>query len=192
MLVYLDTLHLDLGFNVQLSPLTGSWFFPGHVFWFTAGIVGALYARQFQEIAVRGRKYFLTAALLLVPLAVLEWQSILNYVEEPWLPMRDTPLDLLYGATFILAFIGYEEVGVPFAQLLERLASKSFGVYLVHSPALEFGARTVYFVAPWILGNVVLFQIVLMVIGLGVPLLAMGVVDLNRSPVRRSYRYLFG
>jgi surface polysaccharide O-acyltransferase-like enzyme len=191
-LVYLDTLGAALGPAGSLLPLTGSWFFPSHLFWFTAGVVIGLNPATFQKLAVRGRKLFLGAALVLVPLGVVEWQLILNAAEQPWLPIRETLLDSLYAGLFILAFMGFESVKIPFAQPLEKLAGKAFGVYLVHSPALQFGARGVYFVAPWVLGNVWLFQAVLIAIGIGVPLLAMGIVDLNRSPVRRSYRYLFG
>lgn len=191
-LVYLDTWGIDLGPAGTLLPLTGSWFFPGHLFWFSAGAVVALNSARFQQVAVRGRKWFLTAALLLIPLGLIEWDLILSRAEQPWLPIRETLLDSLYAALFILAFLGYESARVPFSEPLERLAGKSFGVYLVHSPALQFGARAIYFVAPWLLGNVILLQLVLSAIGLGIPLLAMAAVDLKWSPVRRSYRYLFG
>jgi peptidoglycan/LPS O-acetylase OafA/YrhL len=146
----------------------------------------------FRHIAVQGRKLFVVAALLLLALGIAEWQLILENAEQPWIPIRETLLDSFYAALFILAFMGFESVNIPFSQPLEKLAGKSFGVYLVHSPALEFGARAIYFVAPWLLGNVLLLQIVLIAIAIGVPLLAMGAVDLNWSPVRRSYRYLFG
>lgn len=191
-LVYLDVWGVDLGATESLMQLTGSWFFPGHLFWFSAGIAVGLNPTVFQRIAVGGRKLFLAGALLLLLLGVLEWQRILAAAEQPWIPIRETLLDSLYAALFILAFMGYESARIPFSQGLEKLAGKSFGVYLVHSPALEFGARAIYFVAPWLLGNVLLLQVVLFVVGIGVPLLAMGAVDLNWSPVRRSYRYLFG
>jgi peptidoglycan/LPS O-acetylase OafA/YrhL len=191
-LVYLDTLGVGLGSAQALLPLTRSWFFPGHLFWFAAGIVVGLNPTTFQRLAVSGRKVFLVASVLLVPLGVLEWQLILNRADQPWIPIRETLLDSLYAALFILAFMGFESANVPFSQPLEKLAGKAFGVYLVHSPALEFGARGIYFVAPWLLGNVWLLQAALIAIGIGVPLLVMGAVDYERSPVRRSYRYLFG
>ncbi|NLF65374.1 MAG: acyltransferase [Chloroflexi bacterium] len=191
-LVYLDTWGFDLGAAAPLMELTGSWFFPGHLFWFSAGVVVGLNPVVFQRIAVGGRKLFLAGASFLLPLGVLEWQQILAGAEQPWIPIRETLLDSLYAALFILAFMGYESARIPFSQGLEKLAGKAFGVYLVHSPALQFGARAIYFVAPWLLGNVLLLQAVLFAIGVGVPLLVMGVADLNWSPVRRSYRYLFG
>ncbi|MDT8304979.1 MAG: acyltransferase [Anaerolineae bacterium] len=191
-LVYLDTLGLALGPAELLLALTGSWFFPGHLFWFSAGVVAGQNPALFQQLAVRGRKLFLAGAIVLLPLGVVEWQLILNNAGQPWLPIRETLLDSLYAALFILAFMGFEQATVPLAQPLEKLAGKAFGVYLVHSPALEFGARGLYFVAPWLLGNVWLLQAVLLAIGIGVPVLVMGAVDFNRSPVRRSYRYLFG
>lgn len=190
--VYLDTWGVNLGGAEQIMPLTGSWFFPGHLFWFSAGVVVGFNPAVFQQVAVRGRKLFLVGALLLLPLGMLEWQRILASADQPWIPIRETLLDSLYAAFFILAFMGYESARIPFSEPLEKLAGKSFGVYLVHSPALQFGARAIYFVAPWLLGNVILLQLVLSVIGLGIPLLAMAAVDLKWSPVRRSYRYLFG
>jgi len=55
---------------------------------------------------------------------------------------------------------------------------------------MEFVSRTIYHVAPWILGVQLLFQPIIIVAGLGVPLLLM--LTVNKSPARRYYRYLFG
>jgi peptidoglycan/LPS O-acetylase OafA/YrhL len=71
-----------------------------------------------------------------------------------------------------------------------NLSSRSFGIYIVHSPVMEVVARGLYHLAPFVLGYQFIFQPLLLLFGLGVPLMLMLLVE--RSPLRGYYRYLFG
>lgn len=191
-LVYLNTVGVSLGTMESLMPFTQSWLFPSHLLWFAAGIVIGFHLDAFKSVLARLKWVFLAVALILLPLGVLEWQWVLQRSAEPWLPIRETLLDTLYSTAFILAFLGFGDLSLPFSAALGDLGSKSYGVYLVHSPVLEYGARGIYALAPWLLGNQFLFMPILVALGLGIPLAFMAAVEWRRSPVRGSYRYLFG
>jgi peptidoglycan/LPS O-acetylase OafA/YrhL len=73
---------------------------------------------------------------------------------------------------------------------LAILGGKSFGVYLIHAPALEITARLVYHLLPVLLAFQAGFLILLVALALGFPLLLMAAV--NRSPASPVYKYIFG
>ena len=77
-----------------------------------------------------------------------------------------------------------------FEKGLYELGKSSYGIYLLHSTVLMFFARAFQKYTPWILAYPPLFLLVLVALAVGVPFLLMRVVA--RSPLRRSYRYLFG
>ena len=126
----------------------------------------------------------------LLPLGMLEWEAILRISGQPLLGHRETLLDTVYSLAVILAFLAFDKVTLPFSKQLEELGSKSFGIYLVHSPVMEVVARGIYHVVPWILAYQILFLPIMFVTGLGIPLLLMRAV--NKSPARRYYKVLFG
>lgn len=191
-LVYLGTLGVGMGAAEGVMNLTQSWLFPSHLLWFAAGVVVGFHLDAFKRVLARFKWAFLAAVLLLLPLGVVEWQWVLQRSPEPWLPIRETLLDSVYAAAFILAFLGFGDLSLPFSESLGDLGSKSYGVYLVHSPVLEYGARAVYALVPWLLAYQFLFVPLLIVLGLALPLLFMAAVEWRRSPVRGSYRYIFG
>ena len=109
---------------------------------------------------------------------------------QSWIAPQETIIDNLYAAMFLLSFLAFEQVRLPMADKMSYLGSKSYGIYLVHSPVIEYTARVIYHLIPVLLSFQLLFQSSLWVAGLGVPLLLMAIV--NRSPFRRFYNYLFG
>jgi len=192
LLINLDLLAVNLGPAVALMEFTQGWLFPSHLLWFAAGVIVGFHQGAFKSFLARFKWVFVATALLLVPLGVVEWQWVLQRSPEPWLLIRDTLLDSVYAAAFILAFLSFGDLSLPFSDALGDLGSKSYGVYLVHSPVLEYAARAIYVLAPWLLAYQFLFAPLLVVLGLGVPLLFMAAVEWRRSPVRGSYHYIFG
>jgi surface polysaccharide O-acyltransferase-like enzyme len=90
----------------------------------------------------------------------------------------------------LLAFLAFDRVNYPLSKQLEVLGTKSFGVYLVHSLALTVVSKVVYHVAPALLAWQGVYQPVLIVSALALPLILMAIV--NRSPARKLYAYQFG
>ncbi|MFO7537136.1 MAG: acyltransferase family protein [Chloroflexota bacterium] len=189
-IIYLDTLGLSL--PALLLGLTPSWFFPGHLFWFTAGIVIGFHTKAFQQFIGRIRWGMLTAVIILFIVGVVEWELILGYSEAEWLNPRNTIIDSFYAIAFIFSFLAFDKFALPFSKGLSDIGGKSYGVYLAHMPVLEFTARGIYHLLPALLAYQLLMQPLLIIVGLGVPLLLMALVNAPWSPLRPYYRYIFG
>jgi peptidoglycan/LPS O-acetylase OafA/YrhL len=73
---------------------------------------------------------------------------------------------------------------------LEKVARRSYGLYLTHLIVLDVTVFSFQVLVPGLLSYQLLFSLVLFVVAVGVPLGVMnGVV---RSPARVVYHYLFG
>jgi peptidoglycan/LPS O-acetylase OafA/YrhL len=101
-----------------------------------------------------------------------------------------TFLDTFYAAALILSVLAFGLSNRRVVKPAERLAVNSFGIYLVHSPVMEYVARIIYHLAPWFLAYQLLFVPFIALVGLGVPLIMMTVV--KRSPAKVFYKYVFG
>jgi probable poly-beta-1,6-N-acetyl-D-glucosamine export protein len=175
----------------QLGFLLPSWFFPGFVFWFALGIVIGFRLQELKELQSKVDKRVLLTLLVGIFLAgMFEWEFLLQLSGQDWIASRHTLIDALYSGIFILAFISFDHINYPLASQIGGLGTKSFGIYLVHAPVLEYTARLIYHVLPILLAYQVLFLPVLITLGLGIPLLLMTAV--KKSPAKFSYGYLFG
>ena len=190
-LYYPELLGLGGSGLSSLAILIPKWFFPSRIFWFTAGVVIGFNQSQLKLWLARYKWYFLSLTVVLVPLGILEWEYYLRIAGRQWFDHKETYIDTFYSIAFILSFLAFDRISkVPFSKQLGDIAGKSFGIYLIHSPVMEYTARAIYHLLPWILAYQLIFQPILIVLGLGVPLLLMSIV--NKSPVRRYYQYLFG
>jgi peptidoglycan/LPS O-acetylase OafA/YrhL len=143
-----------------------------------------------QNWLVRYKKGLALTALALVPLGVVEFEIIQSLSGQLWLQQRETLLDSLYSLAVIFAFLGYYQAKLPYASVLDDLGSKSFGIYLVHTIAMTYTARLIAVKLPVLLAYQLLFFLLMIVVGLGVPLVLMAMV--NRLPIRPYYKYIFG
>ena len=187
---YVQLLGLDAPVLQQLAQLTPTWFFPANIFWFSFGIVAGFHLSQLKAWVGRVKWGLVVALVILFLAGLFEWLFLLRWSPEGWLPATETLLDNFYSVTILLSFIAFESLSLPLFKQVGELGTKSFGVYLVHSPVLEFTARLIYHVAPWILAYQILFQPILIILGLGIPLLVMA--GVKRSPAHKLYPYLFG
>lgn len=173
-----------------ISRHSPSWFFPHLVFWFVLGVVAGangpvLIARL---AAWKPLLPWMTAALALA--GIVEWELLLRASGREWLAPTATVIDGLYALAVILTFLAYAPIRVPAKQMWQALGERSFGVYLMHAPVLEFAARGLYHAVPATLEHQAVFQTLLVGAGLLVPIAVMATV--NRSAARSSYNYLFG
>jgi peptidoglycan/LPS O-acetylase OafA/YrhL len=183
-----------LGLNIPLLEpfyfLTTGWLFPGYLFWFCFGIVFGFHLPQFKQTIVRFKWVSLAGIFVFFILGMAEWESLLRLSGQPWIGPQETLVDNLYAGAFILSFLAFESFIPPFSSQLANIGGKSYGIYLVHAPVLEFTARVIYHIAPILLATQLILQPILWVVGLGVPLVMMEIVD--RSSARKFYGYLFG
>lgn len=187
---YLNILGFDIGTSEPLRTLTASWFFPGHIFWFVFGIVIKFNLEAIKQSLDRYKWVLLGLLLALIPIGMWEWEAILHHSAQDWLAPQPTILDELYALMFLLCFLAFANFPIPPSKHVSEIGSKSFGIYLAHSPVLEYASRGMYHLIPWILGVQILFQPILVILGIGIPLLLMKIVE--RLPVRRFYAYIFG
>ena len=165
------------------------WFFPNAIFWFVFGMVFVLEQSTLKQWLSQRKAVlpWITAALGV--LAFVEWELLLRFAGR-WLVPTPTVLDSLYAGSFILTFVAFAESRVPAKQPLSALGERSFGIYLMHAPVLELLSRVSYHAIPLLLAYQFVFQPLLIIVGVGIPILIMAAV--NRSPARPYYNYLFG
>jgi peptidoglycan/LPS O-acetylase OafA/YrhL len=166
------------------------WAFPGYLFWFSSGIVVGFHLAPFKQWLARIKWVLLSLTLLMLPLGVLEWEFLLRMSGQEWLTPKRMISDELFSGAIILCFLAFDHLSVPFSSRLGELGTKSYGIYLVHSMVLLWASKVIYQLEPWILGYQVLFQPILFVLGVAIPLFLMALV--NRSPARKYYQYIFG
>jgi len=186
---------VTLGAESEILTQLGRWplpFFPAKWFWFVFGIVVSLHLNTFRSWLVRVKRGLLAALVALLTLGIVEWELLLRFSPQDWIGYYETSLDSLYATVFILCYLAYDQVSYPLSQRLSDLGSKSYGVYLIHAPVLEVTARGIAVLLPWLMASQLLFQSILVALGLGIPLTLMVIANLEVSPVRSSYRYIFG
>lgn len=190
MLLYLN----DIGVIVPrwLMFWTQSWLFPGSLFWFAFGIVVGFNLHPFKTWLSRYKRVWSVTAVVLFPLCLIEWEIIQRLSGQLFLPNRITLLDSVYAAGIIFTLLAFEHVAPPYAPQLSDLGPKSYGVYLTNTLTLEMAARSIAVFLPAILPFQIVFQPILWVAGLGIPLLMMTAVSYPKSPIRAYYQYIFG
>ena len=166
------------------------WFFPARIFWFSFGIVAGFHLDALKSWAVRGKWIWLAVTVSSFFIGIFEWEIYVRMSGLRWLNHRETLIDDVYCLAFLLCFVAFDRMVIPFSKELAYLGTKSFGIYLVHSPALELGARAMYHLAPWLLAQQLVLQPFLILVGFAVPLALIFLVE--RSPVRRYYSYVLG
>jgi fucose 4-O-acetylase-like acetyltransferase len=178
------------GIHSPYLDVIPKWLFVARIFWFSLGVVVGFQVKPVQNWLVRYKKGLALTALALVPLGVVEFEIIQSLSGQLWLQQRETLLDSLYSLAVIFAFLGYYQAKLPYASVLDDLGSKSFGIYLVHTIAMTYTARLIAVKLPVLLAYQLLFFLLMIVVGLGVPLVLMAMV--NRLPIRPYYKYIFG
>lgn len=183
-----------LGFDIPIlntiTALTPKWLFITRIFWFSAGIVAGFNLKALEERLPRWRWVLLGASLLLLVLGTVEWLFITGSAAGAWIEHRETLIDNLYSLTTVLTILAFFRHSLPLSQTIGDLGARSFGIYLVHSPAMEYGIRAIYHVAPQLLAHQIIIQPLLILLGLGVPLALMAIA--SRTAARRIYKYSFG
>jgi membrane-bound acyltransferase YfiQ involved in biofilm formation len=174
-----------------ISWTIDSWLFFPWTIYFALGLVFGFHLDRIRPVLRRIRWYLLGAMVLLAIPASIEAEAIYwsTGYDDRFVPF--TISTILYSLVFIMVFLILEEVRIPFAAKVQQVGSKSYGIYLTHIKVMEFVARVLRQVTPWLLAyQVLLFSPIILVLGLGIPIVFMNLV--SKSPARRYYHYLFG
>ena len=182
-----ETPALDL-----MICVTPGWSFLRWTFFFAFGVVSGFHIARLKHWLHRLKWGLLVAVVVLGVLNVLEPEVLYHTIGKDWgwgrglFPISSN----LYAVAFILCFLAFDKVTIPGSKMFRQLGKSSFSIYLLHPKVLEFAARVIRQIAPWMLAHQVVFQPLLVVMGVGGPLLFMAAV--SKSPARRFYRHLFG
>jgi len=167
------------------------WGFFHWALWFPLGAVCFLHYQRAGRLLARFRKALLAGTILFLVLSAAEVMVLFSRGASFDVSHHSLrPLSSLYALTFILLFLAFEKAGFPFSNAVRWLGTKSYGIYLLHFPMQTIVSKLAYRFAPSLLAHQVLYQPVLLLAGLGIPLLFMEVI--GKSPLRKYYRYLFG
>lgn len=171
-------------------------FFPRDMIYFVFGIVAGFHLPVFKQWATRFKWFLLLTLVISAILTLIEAEFIyritgggydhLKHIRGGYTTVPMT----VYAITFILCFLVFEEVPIPFPKLFHQLSLKSYGLYLVHPCIIELTPKIIYHLTPLLLAYQLLYQPVLIISGAGIPLLFMSFVA--KSRMRGAYRYLFG
>ncbi|MGH2536978.1 MAG: acyltransferase family protein [Candidatus Promineifilaceae bacterium] len=175
----------------ELLDLPRWLFLVGHPFWFPFGIVAGLYLSEARSWLARQRKALLAAVILLGGLVLAEYWLVDAANGQEWLgPGFSGIAHHLFSFALILYVLALEPAAVPLSRHFSQLGTQTLGIYLMNIPAVYVAAVLMYRLTPALLGYQLVYFALLVLVGLGVPLLLMRAV--RRSPARVGYRYLFG
>ena len=156
----------------------------------TGGVGFIFHLQRLKGWLARYKWVLLAATVVLGLMAIIEPEAVYRSTGQDWRGGSNTISGSLYAVVFVLCFLAFHQVPMPFSGLLHQLGRRSYGIYLLHPKVLEFVARVIRQVLPWMLAHQTLYQPVLVALAVGGPLLLMDAVA--KSPARRFYRYLFG
>jgi peptidoglycan/LPS O-acetylase OafA/YrhL len=174
----------------QLIDWTPDQLFIRWAFFFPLGLVCGLHVDAFGQWLASHRRGLAAGFVAAYGLYLAESEIVFRATPDHWRQGVSGIMFSVYAVMAILAFLALPEGSVPFVKRLGQLGTRSYGIYLLHFTIIEIAARLIYHIAPWMLGVQALLQPLLFVVGLAVPLLLM--MAWARSPLRGSYRYLFG
>lgn len=194
-------------FNIQgpmldfLIKITPDWSPPRWIFFFVFGLVCGFRIEGLKEWLARIKWKLVAAVGILGPLAIVEPElayrtysaaqpNMLFTLPFGWRFVPFPFSTILFSIAAILCFLAFDISSLSISKGFFNLGSRSYGIYLLHMKVMEFLARMIYHFIPIVLALQILFQPILFVVGLGVPLLFMW--GVSKSPTRTVYRKLFG
>ena len=187
---YAGIFDIEMGRLEPVLVVLRDWHLIGYAFWFVLGMVIGFHLHDFRPVLIRWRWFLLCGLVLFFLIGFIEWNVIRQLAGRDWISPQTIFFNRVYILFLLLSFVAFEAMPVPFATLFSKLGPKSYGIYLVHVIPLELAARSLYHIAPALLAYQFIFIPILTFAGVGIPVVLMEI--MNRSFVRRYYKYVFG
>lgn len=172
------------------SKLSGGIFFTSYVFWFTLGITSGLYLPQFKSKLAKYKNWLIFGIFFFLIVGMVEFEVLFHLSGQDWVRKVETGIDQLYALCIILTFLTIDRLRLPFLDRITDIGTKSYAIYLTHTIVIISTAKLIYHVAPRVMEYQILFQPILILMGLGFPLLLTIIVE--NSFLKAYFRYLFG
>ncbi len=176
-----------------LSPILSQfldWQIPANIVWFVLGMIIGFHISEARQWLAKYKWLVLMCLGLAFILGPVEWEILRRNTQKEWIATQVTFFDQIFTLFLLLTYIAWDNLAIPWAVKLSNIGTQSYGIYLTHMPVLDITAKATYHFLPALLAYPLLFQLVLVVLGLGAPLTLMMIV--NRSPAQRFYKYMFG
>jgi surface polysaccharide O-acyltransferase-like enzyme len=187
---YAVVLNLEYPLKNLVSIFLPSWFFPGNLFWFVLGITAAYHLSAVNQVLVKWRWFFLIILICLIPIGMIEWESLLHFSGKDWIASRETLIDNFYSFSFLIVYFTFSLDKIIKWKWLNFLGSRSFGIYLAHTLFLMIVAKSAYHFIPVIFKYQLAYQPLLIFSGLFGPIVLMEI--FKRTPLKKFYGYVFG
>jgi len=170
---------------------TVRWIFPASILHFSLGLVAGLNVEKATAWLQRMRWWLLAGVIVTLSLSLVEYELLARWSGRDWLGPNNPGIARIAYATLVApCFLGFAATRVPLSKPLAHLGANSLGIYLANIPFAYFIAVIMYRLTPAVLGSQLVYQAVLILAGLGGPLILMWMA--KRLPVRRYYRFAFG
>lgn len=171
---------------INYQALFFSW-----IVYFTLGVIFGFHGERIKQKLLPWK--WLLVGIMVVAVAISMFEAEYIY----WTTGHDnryvpfTISSILYSIAIILVYIVFDKIRIPASNLVQQIGGKSYGLYLVHLPMIEYAARIIRQIAPWLLAyQVTLFSPLMLVVGLAGPLLLMALT--RKTPARKYYHFVFG
>lgn len=187
---YIRLFFPDLSFVNALINLTPDQLIFRWALYFPLGVVFSVKMNDVKQWLQKYRSWVLTTLILSFLLYTIEAELVIYSTPDHWKPGPSSIFFLTYTVSLIFAFLAFEELKIPYASQLTKLGGRSYGIYLVHFEIMTIAAKLIYHFLPQLLSSRALLTLVLFAIGLGGSLLVIWFVQ--KTPLSRFYRYLFG
>jgi fucose 4-O-acetylase-like acetyltransferase len=186
---------------LRLSGSQGDWgvvlnlVFPSQIaeyfFFYTAGIIAGLRLTPLKRTVYKFRWGLLALTGVFALFAVAEAEWIFRQYNNPnWRSATLSVPTFLYAILFILSYLAFDHVKLPFSKTLYQIGVGTLGIYLMHKSVLLIVPKIIYHILPFALGYQILYQPLLICIAIGVPLLLMNLI--KRFSLKKRYRTFFG
>jgi peptidoglycan/LPS O-acetylase OafA/YrhL len=178
------------GFRTLLA-LFRDWHLFVFAFWFSLGAVIGSHLKEIGAVFQRIRPILWVFLLVTLIASLIEWELLRRINGKEWLAVNVFFLSNVFAFVFLLCFLAYDEVKLPLSSQMTWLAPKSYGVYLIHLIVIDITARFIAKYIPWLLAYQLPYIGLLLLLGAGVPVLMIVIVD--RYPfLNRFHPLLFG
>ncbi|MCU0508279.1 MAG: acyltransferase [Anaerolineae bacterium] len=147
---------------------------------FPLGLICGLKARTVNPLLTRFSTVLLAVCALTITLSLLSTRGVLQ-----------APLAGTFAAvSFVLFALTLKRERIPLYAQLEKVGKKAYGLYLLNLIVLSLMLIMISALAPALFGFEVLLYPILFTAALAIPIVVMD--GVARSPLRPTYRYLFG
>ncbi len=187
---YLSFLKVEVSGQEQFFDILRNSHILELIIWFIIGVIAGFHVPRLKQLVANFKWLFLVLIILTFIISLIEWEILRELSGEPWIAPQSTLFYKFFALSLLLGYLALENFVPLYSHQISEIGVKSYGIYLVHLLALEYTARMIYHITPWLLAYELLFLPILVVMGVGIPLLLMRVI--KWSAARPFYIYLFG